>query len=118
MRSNITTKIAKEIVDSYVIESWRSDDGSSWYRLYSDGWIEQGGRYSNSSTAGARTITFPIEFTTTNVYINRNASGCGSPSNELARYWTGYTSKTATSFTYWGERVNYSSTDDWYACGY
>lgn len=36
----------------YVIENWRS--GSSWYRLYSDKWIEQGGicnatQYNNTA---------------------------------------------------------------------
>lgn len=27
----------------YVIESWLSDDGKSWYRKYQSGWVEQGG---------------------------------------------------------------------------
>lgn len=26
----------------YVIETWKSADGLSWYRLYKSGWIEQG----------------------------------------------------------------------------
>lgn len=28
---------------SHVIETWKSDDDMSWYRKWSDGWIEQGG---------------------------------------------------------------------------
>lgn len=39
----------------YVKESYRS--GTSWYRLYSDGWVEQGGAFSNSSTNQNQTVT-------------------------------------------------------------
>ena len=31
----------------YVIETWRSDDGSMWYRKYKSGWVEQGGNITN-----------------------------------------------------------------------
>ena len=27
----------------YVTETWRASDGSSWYRKYKSGWVEQGG---------------------------------------------------------------------------
>lgn len=33
-----------------VIESWRSEDGSSWYRKWSDGLIEQGGIATPAAT--------------------------------------------------------------------
>ena len=32
----------------YVIESWQS--GTSWYRLYKSGWLEQGGHVASTST--------------------------------------------------------------------
>lgn len=35
-------------------------NGDSWYNLYSDGWVEQGGCVLNAAT-GAHTITIPIE---------------------------------------------------------
>ena len=38
-----------------VVESWRN--GESWYRKYSDGWIEQGGLELNIPNNGVRTVT-------------------------------------------------------------
>jgi hypothetical protein len=32
----------------YVKETGKSSDGTSWYRVWSDGWIEQGGTYTSS----------------------------------------------------------------------
>ena len=50
----------RKIVETYV-------SGKSWYRLYSDGWVEQGGQvtgdaYNNSTN----NITFHKEFANTN----------------------------------------------------
>ena len=45
----------------YVVESWC--EGSSWYRVWSDGWIEQGGETSFiawSVNGGAQTINLYI----------------------------------------------------------
>ncbi len=46
-----------------VIKEWHS--GSSWYRQWQSGFIEQGGVYTQDSSAGAlqKEITFPIPFT-------------------------------------------------------
>lgn len=49
----------------FVIESWISDDGLSWYRKYSSGWVEQGGMLSGTSA----TVTLPIEMANTNYNI-------------------------------------------------
>ena len=53
-----------------LVASWSATDGSSWYRKYSDGWIEQGGRVAKGSTMAASSrwapvITFPIPFAKT-----------------------------------------------------
>lgn len=47
----------------YLKESWVS--GASWYRLYSDNWLEQGGRFQSNDTANT-TVTFAKAFTDTN----------------------------------------------------
>lgn len=45
----------------HIIETWHSEDGLSWYRIYSDGWIEQGGLIN---TTGLDTpFNFLIPFT-------------------------------------------------------
>lgn len=59
----------------YVIETGKSEDGNQWYRKWSDGWIEQGGKISHTTSGGSeisRSIIFPISFssTTYNVILN------------------------------------------------
>ena len=44
----------------YITQTWRS--GNDWYRVYSDGWIEQGGITSQTNT----TINFLKSFSNTN----------------------------------------------------
>lgn len=48
-----------------VIEVYQ--DNNTWYRKYSDGWIEQGGLYT--STASGLLITFSIPFSNVNYNI-------------------------------------------------
>lgn len=40
----------------YVIQTYVN--GLSWYRVWSDGWCEQGGQVSNSDGSGFRTVTY------------------------------------------------------------
>lgn len=58
--------------NAYVIETWRS--GTNWYRVWSDGWIEQGGH----GTGG--TCTFNKSFSNTNYTFNVQ------PSNEYTSH--------------------------------
>lgn len=60
----------------YVIEAWRSEDGASWYRKYSDGFIEQGGRTGTESTW--RTVSLPLAMTTTTYEIFLTSLGYGT----------------------------------------
>ena len=55
------------IVETYV-------NGTSWYRLYSDGWIEQGGIVNANSTALNYQVEFLKEFTNTDYVIAANRS--------------------------------------------
>lgn len=49
----------------YVKETGKSSDGTSWYRKWSDGWIEQGGIVELSTTDyGGVTILLPTAMTT------------------------------------------------------
>ena len=43
---------------AYVTETWKSSDGSKWYRKWSDGWVEQGG-YEMPTSMGSM-IAFPV----------------------------------------------------------
>lgn len=45
---------------AHVVETWSS--GSCWYRVWSDGLIEQGG-YESAAASQQVTLSFPVEFT-------------------------------------------------------
>ena len=49
---------------AYITQAWSS--GTSWYRQYSDGWIEQGGFYYKGSAVNnpLQTVTLPTPFST------------------------------------------------------
>ena len=98
---------------SVVVESWTADDGTSWYRKYSDGWIEQGGNPGGVGTMGTMdtTITFPVPFTNTNYFI-------GGVGFVIANVGSAYIlSATTTGFTT-SSVMHQSGTPSWYACGY
>lgn len=65
----------------YVVDSYRN--GTDWYRVYSDGWIEQGGSVTGNS--GLVTYTFMKQFTNTNygLLCSQNSGGIGSQSNGM-----------------------------------
>jgi hypothetical protein len=58
----------------YVVQTYKS--GTTWYRKYKSGWIEQGGKQTgnaslNLGSAGTiGTITLPVEMKDTNYYAN------------------------------------------------
>ena len=51
--SSLSSYIKTSTLKSYVTETWQS--GTSWYRKYSDGWIEQGGVVSASANSAVTT---------------------------------------------------------------
>lgn len=74
------------VVETYV-------NGTSWYRVYSDGWCEQGGRVS----AASQTVTFLKAFANTSYCI----TGGLIPGNSAASYeHLNIGSLTTTSFYY------------------
>ena len=79
----------------YIVETWHSD--TEWYRVWSDGWIEQGGRKATSSNS-SHAVTFYKQFSDTNYSVlvtgvntngeicraslgGRTISGCSIDSN-------------------------------------
>lgn len=93
--------------------------GTTWYRIWSDGWIEQGGRVTSTKSSG--TITFPKAFSNTNyVCIGQEGAGGGTAegsSTDTGGYGDnlGFTNFTTTT-------VRYSCASGrhicWSACGY
>lgn len=52
---------------SKIIEEWR--EGSEWYRVWSNGLIEQGGAGTSASSGGLATLTFKKPFSTSDYNI-------------------------------------------------
>lgn len=89
--------------------------GTSWYRVWSDGFIEQGGHQTSSSNSVSTTITLPKAFSNINycVFVNFEYSTSGGA---YYQYLCAHT-KTTTSF----KTMLYATTCQgtcWYACGF
>ena len=94
------------LIESYV-------NGTSWYRVYSDGWCEQGGS-SVLSAVGWATVNFIKSFVDTNYTFIASQGTTGRAGAVNAAI---ITSKINASSAEW---TLYSSTGkaQWYACGY
>lgn len=93
----------------YVKETGKSSDGLGWYRKWSDGFIEQGGRITSVTT----TIPLHTAFTNTNYTIS--SSQAGSASSKISR--VAIKDRTTSKFT-----LELCEADmlpiSWNACGY
>lgn len=94
-------------------------NGASWYRQWSDGWIEQGG-YSNTTGSGTQVITFPKEFKATGYGFNYSLNNNANNSVASLQWYN----KTTTTITVWNSYINGgylgspSSPFDWQVKGY
>lgn len=104
----------------YVKEAGNSGpDGTSWYRMWSDGWLEQGGTEVKTVLNGATsTISLPFAYKDASYSIR----GIGVKRKGYYGYASiEQDSVTKSSFTYAG--MTNASTDGvvkfhWYTCGY
>ena len=69
IRSNIQNVATRP----YVTEEWH--EGSNWYRVWSTGFIEQGGQLASWTNNPILTVTLPTSFTSTNYTIHANTIG-------------------------------------------
>lgn len=93
----------------YVKETGKSSDGMGWYRKWSDGFIEQGGRITSATT----TISLHTAFTNTNYTIS--SSQAGSASASITR--VAIKERTTRKFTLENCSANMLPIS-WNACGY
>lgn len=77
--------------NAYVTKTWHS--GASWYRVWSDGFIEQGGSYTSSDNSSF-TITLNRPMTTTNYHCDVT----GGYNTSTDRCWGFAYSKTTSNF--------------------
>lgn len=101
---DLTNCTKPHIVDTY-------ENGTDWYRVYSDGWCEQGG-YGKASSAGSNyTVNLLKSFTNTNYTVNITNYLDTKPSGD---YYSLLVSKAQSSFIL----IVRPSPFDWVACGY
>lgn len=99
-----TSKVDKEGT-AWVVESYRN--GTEWYRVWSDGWVEQGGHKKGTDANNTITLLKP--------FANENYTVLIGSKTNAAWYACSVYDCTATSmkFSYYAAAY----TADWYACG-
>lgn len=103
--ANLT--ICHVVVQTYV-------NGTNWYRIWSDGWIEQGGRVSISQDTQT-TVTLLKTFSNTNYTVLISACRSGTQTGGDGNFTVEYVS--ASQFK-WSNGDDFGGTGIWYACGY
>lgn len=92
-------------------------EGTQWYNIYSDGWIEQGGEAYNNSTANI-IVELLIPFRDTSYTVDKimgvDDGYDGSASPNYASTW-GYTTSSFTTRTHGSGGLNRFR---WFAAGY
>ena len=68
--------------NSYLVETYVN--GTSWYRVYSDGWCEQGGE---TSTVGTQTIMLLKKMKNTNYDVVKTIKGTSSYTGGTTVAW-------------------------------
>lgn len=111
---NLSTKVKSHV---YVMESYRN--GTEWYRVWSDGWVEQGGNPQKSLYGAQTTINFLKPFADTNYII---VAGTRAADSETQCGGTATFSRTKTTTSIVIVVNNWSSNykgayGEWYACG-
>lgn len=97
-------------------------DNNAWYRKYSNGFIEQGGRqtcslsYNGSNSGASIIVTLPISFTTTKYQV------VITPGNYYTSCYVKSDENTTSTTKIWFSSVADNTVTltefSWYACGY
>lgn len=95
---------------AHIIETWKSTEYTTWYRKWSDGFIEQGG---SSTVIGKATITLPTPFYTSNFTV---VSGGGN--GNLGNWNSCGIVSTTQIYLSTSGTDNFTGPSWYYACGY
>lgn len=95
--------------NAWIVETYRN--GTEWYRVWSDGWVEQGGYKALDSTG---TVTFLKPFQDTNYTVT--VSSQRTSNNGFVRI-TALTATTISFMFEWDAGQSKSGYGRWYACG-
>ena len=114
-----TTSTASLDAPCYVIENYVN--GTSWYRTYSDKWLEQGGETRGVGSNNGIFTTFLKPFKDTKYTLNLNPYILEVTFINAVVVWSKACNKIATGFTAqtgYGEDVGSNYNISWQTCGY
>lgn len=102
---------------AYVTKTWHS--GTSWYRVWSDGFIEQGGRV-NAVAYDSKTkyVTFMIPMSSTNYFAVSNPLDSMHSTGDLSSRVSLLTLDGMTVKGSINSNREYTDVCTWYVCGY
>lgn len=109
--SSLETNKVDKAGNAWVVESYRN--GTEWYRVWSDGWVEQSGSATFEGKSGA-TITFFHPFRDTNFYMSMSDYRGGG--TDVFYNHISIRNKAATKCKIYAGCVE-SISINWYACG-
>lgn len=104
---NLSYNSLRDKPKAHITTTWHVE--TSWYRKWSDGWIEQGGQITTSAT----TISLHLAFKDTNYTIT--VSQNGSASSNVSR--VAISARATSTFTIQLPE-NAMLSFSWFACGY
>ena len=110
LSANKLDKAVDGVSLKYVTETF--DDGTNWFRKWSDGWIEQGGTLV--AKTGIITLTFLLPFADEKYCILKNTGSTvnnGYPSSAAVAFYNLTTTSALTP------QVDVYTFTRWYACG-
>lgn len=101
-----------------VVETWH--EGTEWYRVWSDGWIEQGGYSYAQGYKPGKEITFHKSFTSVNfTFVCSKSRGDSSGSSGVLNIYQKNNSSVFVGCQgQGGSGFSDKSYFEWYACGY
>lgn len=101
------------LVESYV-------NGTSWYRVYSDGWCEQGGQRATGTSAASQSYTIDLlkNFKDTNYFITAVNYYSSANADTNSTYTIAQSGKTSSLFVIFQYGTTGTSGFYWQACGY
>lgn len=107
---------AKPEPNAYIVKTWKSV--ASWYRVYSDGFIEQGGKTTYPVNLGVHSLHNAFSSSSTYTIVGSYARTHGNAdgfNNVTGLVIQPYTASTFRSASWSGSD---SIEGYWYACGY
>lgn len=116
--SQVQAEVSTKLEDStvHVVETWKAEDASSWYRKWSDGFIEQGGYcFVGSGIQGSVTTVMPTPFSTNKYsfvmfFVHSALDGASSMGGDCIH-------DRQTTQVVWNANAPFTGYE-WIACGY